>query len=496
MGAQTGAFGEPPGGLEGAAARPISPGLAATLSFVLPGLGHLRLGAPLAGVLLLVPTLAAVAGVSALVLGGPSALLQALVLPQVLLAILVLDVALLLTRGVAVVGAWLMAERRAVTGIPFRPLSVALVVVLLAGTLIVHGAVAAIDYQAYTTLSAVFVQPENGDEWAIPAPSASPSPTPYVSDPGIVPPPTIQPPEPTPSPVPDWAADGRLNLLLIGSDAGPGRWSLRTDTMIVLSVDVRTARAALFGVPRNMIGVPLPPESAGAFPNGRFPGLMNALYVYAMGHPDQFPGGAARGFRAVSGAIQELLGVPLDGAVVVNLIGFVQLVKAMGGLWIDVPAWVVDDAYPLEDGSAKIHIAIAPGCQHLKGRMALAYARSRHQDDDYHRMRRQQAVLVALARQADPIGLLPRVTELLDIAKDNLWMTLRREDIRSLAGLAARVDAGSVRAIQFAPPAYPEYLTRNEIHRIRDVARSVFEDWTSEGSSATPAPARKPCPAD
>jgi anionic cell wall polymer biosynthesis LytR-Cps2A-Psr (LCP) family protein len=86
-----------------------------------------------------------------------------------------------------------------------------------------------------------------------------------------------------------------------------------------------------------MTGVPLAPESAGAFRNGRFPGLLNALYVYAMGHPKAFPGGASRGFRAVTGAVQELVGVRLDGAVVVNLAGFVRLVDALGGLWIDVP---------------------------------------------------------------------------------------------------------------------------------------------------------------
>jgi anionic cell wall polymer biosynthesis LytR-Cps2A-Psr (LCP) family protein len=107
--------------------------------------------------------------------------------------------------------------------------------------------------------------------------------------------------------------------------------------MVVLSVDVETGRAALFGIPRNLVGVPLPPESAGAFKSGRFPGLLNALYVYAMGHPRQFPGGDARGFRAVAGAVQELVGVALDGVIVVNLAGFVRLVDAIGGLWIDVP---------------------------------------------------------------------------------------------------------------------------------------------------------------
>jgi LCP family protein required for cell wall assembly len=287
--------------------------------------------------------------------------------------------------------------------------------------------------------------------------------------------------------------DGRLDVLLIGSDAGPDRWSLRTDTMMVLSVEVATGRAALFGIPRNLVGVPLPAESARAFPDGRFPGLLNALYVYAMGHPRSFPGGEARGFRAVAGAIQELVGVPLDGAVVVDLAGFVRLVDALGGLWIDVPERVIDANYPLEDGSGHIRIDIRMGCQRLDGRMALAYARSRHQDSDYGRMRRQQAVVVALARQVDPLDLLPRVPELLEIAGDHLWTTIDRADIDELATLAVSVDTSRVSSVRFVPPRYPAHLTTSGVERIRTVVRSAFAAPLPPGSPI-PTPQPPSCP--
>jgi LCP family protein required for cell wall assembly len=277
-----------------------------------------------------------------------------------------------------------------------------------------------------------------------------------------------------PSPVARWA-DAGLNLLLIGSDAGPDRWSLRTDTIIVLSVEVKTGRAALFGIPRNLVGVPLPPESAAAVAGGRFPRLLNALYVYAMAHPRDFPGGDARGMRAVSGAVQELLGVRLDGMVLVNLAGFVSLVDELGGLWIDIPAPLVDSKYPLEDGSRLITVAFDAGCQRLDGRMALAYARSRHQDSDYGRMRRQQTVLLALRREVDPVALVPKAPALLRIARDNLWTTLRRKDLRELARLAATVDVRRVDRVLFVPPAYASHLTDAEIARIRRVTRNIFD---------------------
>ena len=44
----------------------------------------------------------------------------------------------------------------------------------------------------------------------------------------------------------------RLNVLLVGSDAGPDRRGTRTDTMMVASVDTRTGRTILFGLPRNL----------------------------------------------------------------------------------------------------------------------------------------------------------------------------------------------------------------------------------------------------
>jgi LCP family protein required for cell wall assembly len=295
--------------------------------------------------------------------------------------------------------------------------------------------------------------------------------------------------------VPAWADDGRLNLLLVGSDAGPGRWLARTDTMIVLSIDVPTGRAALFGIPRNIVNVPLPPESAGAFPKGRFPEFLNGLYVYAYNDPKDFPGadGDTRGFRAVTGAIQELVGQPLDGAVFVNLNGFVDLVDAIGGLWVDQPSSVYDAHYPLPNGTGYIEISLPAGCHKLSGVKALEYARSRHQDSDYGRMQRQQRVLVALAKQLDPIALLPRVPDLLDIAKQNLLITIPANEIPNLAVLAAQVDTSDIQTIQLSPPKYPEYLGTKSIGQIRDRFASVFDAPTA-APSPTSAGSSKPCP--
>jgi LCP family protein required for cell wall assembly len=354
-----------------------------------------------------------------------------------------------------------------------------------------YGGIEYLGIRAYQAANTIFVDPNTG--FQIPQASFTPGPTGTPAAPPTGP--VTEPPAPTPTPipVPAWAQDGRLNLLLIGSDAGPGRWMARTDTMVVLSVDVASGRAALFGIPRNLENVPLPPESAAAFANGRYPFLLTSLYVYAVQHPKQFPGGDAAGFRAVSGAIQELVGQPLDGAIVVNLNGFVDLVDAVGGLWVDIPFGLYDAHYPKPDGSGYIEISFKSGCQHLDGERALEYARSRHQDSDYGRMRRQQRVLVSLAHELDPIGLLPEVPKLLDIAQDNLWTTIDQNEIANLAVLAARVDSRDIQTISLAPPTYPEYLRTADIKRIQALVATIFDNPTAS-PSPTPDSTPKPCP--
>jgi len=487
--------------------RRNSPGVAALLSLLVPGLGQAWLGAARRGLLVAAPIVVGLAAVFGYVAGGDTkTLLDAFLKPGVILALLIAVVGLGIYHVLAIQDAYRpglrqSSSRRGWTsdaGGPrslrrgLRALASPLLMVALAAAVAVYGTLTIVGVKAYDAALNIFVQPDTG----FVIPQASFEPTLTASATPTQPAPTgLTPPVPTatPVPVPPWAADGRLNMLLIGSDAGPGRWQLRSDTMIVLSVDVESARAVMFGIPRNLMNVPLPPESADAFPNGRYPGLLNSLYVYAIQHPRYFPGGEAAGFRALTGAIQQLVGVPLDGALVVNLTGFVDLIDAVNGLWVDVPYTLYDEHYP--SGAGQVTVYVPAGCQKLDGTEALQYARSRHSSDDYSRMRRQQIVLRALARQLDPIKLLPKLPKLLDIAGDNLWTTIDENQIANLAVLAARVDASKIGQVMIEPPVYPEALDGAAIRHVRQTVRTIFESGGG-GAAATPAPkaAPKPCP--
>ncbi|HEY2915714.1 MAG TPA: LCP family protein [Candidatus Limnocylindrales bacterium] len=487
-----------PGGSAPAASAPgaptsTSPGRAAVLSFILPGLGQLSAGAVQRGLILAVPVLATLLVAAFFLLVDRIDLVSGLFDPTIILALVVLDVVLGIIHLVAIGDAYRLARRRlaaaawSVRGAP------RLLAGLLAATVVLHGALGAVGYQAYRTLTAVFEAPGTG----------------YVIPPASFGPPASVAPGATPFevsafPGPAWAQDGRLNILLIGGDSGPGRWSIRTDTMIVMSADVATGRVALFGIPRNLLNVPLAPEDAKAFPQGLYPDLLNALWVYADGHPANFPGDDdTRGFRAITGAVQQLVGVPLDGAVVVNLNGFVDLVNTLGGLWVDVPYPIHDDDYPLESGVRHVVLDIKAGCQHLDGHLALAFARSRHQASDYQRMDRQQIVLDDLANQLDPISLIMQMPTLLDVAGTNIRTTFQPSDMGQLLRFAAQVDRKDIAHVLFDPPDYPEYLTAKEVTSIQRTVRNVFGApgaspapslAPTAGPSLVPSPTPKACP--
>jgi LCP family protein required for cell wall assembly len=358
-----------------------------------------------------------------------------------------------------------------------------IVVALLTVTIGTHVLIGTQVVAARDTVAAVFQDEEGLEEddgfGEFVEATPSPTPTPYVVNIGGGPtldvsiPPT---PTPAPTPKPDPLSDGRLDVLLIGADSGPGRWSLRTDTLVVLSVDVASGEAALFSIPRNMVNVPLPKESRRAFTCRCFPQMINGLYVYAQGHPGQFPGkDDVRGLRAVQMAIGTLIGRKLDGMVVVQLQGFVKLINAVGGLDINVPEAVYDHRYPLENGNGYVEVYIKKGKQHMTGRKALMYARSRHQDSDYGRMERQQIVLTALGRQLQKESLLVQLPELMRIAKKHLWTNLKRRDLPALMQLAERTDIKGMKRVRFIPPTYDEYLDRATIRRIRKVVNDVFK---------------------
>jgi LCP family protein required for cell wall assembly len=283
-----------------------------------------------------------------------------------------------------------------------------------------------------------------------------------------------------------WGDDGKFDLLLLGSDAGPYRWSRRMDVMLLVEIDVNTGKVGMIGIPRNLINVPFPPGKArNAVACGCFTDLLNALYVEAtFRHPDRWPGsGTTEGIGAVRSTISELTGRPIDAVLVADLWGVIKVVDAMGGVDVDVPTTLDDPAYP-DPVYGRIHLVIKAGDRHLDGRLALAYARSRHSSSDYARMQRQQTLLLAIRDQigADTIINAP---SLFKAAKGFAWTDLPRESLPNLVELFAKAQNASVKQLRIVPPKFPEWLTKSEITKIRNAIADLL---------GLPHPAPSPSP--
>jgi len=466
--------------------------VAAVLSFLLPGAGQAWLGAGRRALVFVTPVvLLLVAGGLVLATQGTARTLGLALQPSFLAGFVGGNLLLAGWRIVATIDAYRLARTRwpADGNQTLRWVSVAALTLLLLVTVGTHAGLGYVGYQTYRAVTTVF---------ATPSPEPSPTPAPTPSGPSPTPRP-LWSATPAPTPIPEiWSSDGRLDILLMGVDEGIGRFSLRPDAMILLSVDVATGRAALFGIPRYLDNVPLPPKSVNAFPCGCFPGHLNALFRYAEDNPVWFRGAdRERGLLATQEAVGAMVGLHLDGRLVVNFIGFIHLVDALGGITVNVPDPLYDPRLPDPYTGGHVAISFSPGVQWMDGFTALAYARTRHQDSDYDRLWRQEWVLLALRRQMNPCTLIPRIPELLQIAGDSVSTNLPVDQLPDLLALLARVDASQVARYQFWPPDITNDLTPDMIALMRSMVRDPFPapDLSVPHASASPTPTPAPQPA-
>lgn len=239
--------------------------------------------------------------------------------------------------------------------------------------------VAAVD-RATATPTLVPTQTPRPTLTTTPSPTSTPEPTPTA---------TL---EPTPTELPLAPA---TNILLLGIDARPGEGQMaRSDTIMIVHLDPQTGDVALLSMPRDM-WVPIP---------GYGESKINAAFYY--GERNQPGGGLATARDTVSAAF----GVPIDNAVVIDFSGFRSLIDALGGITVDVPKEIYDPQYPTDDYGYKVaHFLVGP--QQMDGETALMYARTRHPDSDFERIKRQQLVVLGIANKIRERGALANLQE-------------------------------------------------------------------------------------
>ena len=455
--------------------------LAATLSAVLPGLGQLFAGRRRRAVPFLVFSAVTIAIGLAALFKGRVELLELVVQPAWLDAAMVASVVSLLVRAVAAVDAYGCV--RPLLDAP-RGRSAAGLVALLAVVLViaVPHAVLARDVAAQRVLvSSVFQDQAEEPVAPGPEPSETATPTGATSSPSSTP--TPSPTKTAANLVAGLGRDGRFTVLLLGSDAGPSRDGARTDTMIVLSIDPKTRSALMIGVPRNLQAIPFPPGAMhDRFPDG-FSNLANAVYRYGSENPDLFPHTKDPGARAIEQGVAAATGLEIDDWAMVDLDGVVGVVRALGGVTIDVPEHLADRVSPYVEGGPWISASIDPGRQHLTADQVYVYVRSRHADSDYQRMRRQRCVLEAMGDQLTGPSLVSVFPGLAGAVSHYVSTDIAKSRLPQLVGMGARLNTSRVRTLLLTPPLIdprnPDYSL------IRSLVRNALAGHLPSSSSGS-----------
>jgi LCP family protein required for cell wall assembly len=428
------------------------PALAATLSFVFPGLGQAYMGQRRLAIVLAGPIVLIGAGMALVLVVFGADLRNDLFSSTFLTALIVLDGALLAWRlyAIAQVGFSRTAPAPAGGVAPVTrrgsPASAAVVVILLILTAGMHAWAGSTIRSLDDTLGEVFSAGWRGlpDEGG-------------AGD--------------APLNLPEYAWDGteRISFLLLGVDSGPGREASLTDTILVVSVDPAARTAVMVSVPRDTGFVPLPDRSV--YADGVYPKKINALASEAAENAElwcpDLPAASSElcGIRSLQRAVGLYLGIPLQYYASVDLLGFTDLIDAVGGVRLCLPGRLVDTTYD-GPGWPGRGVDLAAGCTRYDGQHALAYARVRkgslqmpngsmEEQNDFLRAERQQHVLLELRREFARLDLIFELPPVLRAVGRTVSTDFPRGRAGDLASLLPLITGPDIERVVLG---YPEFV--------------------------------------
>ncbi len=269
--------------------------------------------------------------------------------------------------------------------------------------------------------------------------SATPRPLPTLLMPGNVAPQVAAPTAiPTQVPVVDRHGQDIVNILLIGNDGEITHDGfLRTDTMIVVSVNRSAGTVSMLSFPRDLF----------VYMPGWTMQRMNVAYIHG-----EASGWTDGGFGLLRETIYYNFGINVHYYAMVDLTGFKSIVDTLGGIDIAVDCALqnlpligaeVPKAATAPDADGKVVLPV--GYYHLSGPEALWYARSRDNSTDFDRGRRQQQVLRAIWRAARAGGQLQQIPQLWNEGIKLIQTNLTLDDALSLVPVAANLDITKLR---------------------------------------------------
>jgi LCP family protein required for cell wall assembly len=242
---------------------------------------------------------------------------------------------------------------------------------------------------------------------------------------------------PTPVEYVDRRGQDLMNIVLLGNDGELTEDGfIRTDTMILVSINRTAGTVSMLGLPRDLY-VYIP---------GWTMQRLNLAYIHG-----ESIGWTDGGFGLLRQTILYNFGINVHYYAMVNLTGLREIVDTVGGINIavdcaiqdlpligaDVPAGALE---PDVDGYRILPV----GYYEMSGGEALWYARSRHNSIEFDRQRRQMQLLRAIWRQARDNGLLTQAPTLWNDIQPYIETNLTFEDMIGLLPIALNLDPSRI----------------------------------------------------
>jgi len=248
-----------------------------------------------------------------------------------------------------------------------------------------------------------------------------------------------------------------LDILIIGSDSredgavGDGFTSVLADTHIIAHVSADRSRVELVSIPRDvMVDIPECLTSGGETLAAGF-GMYNSAFAaaYAAG------GDKKSAIACDINLAQSVTGLSIDGWVLVEMGGFVDMVNALDGVDICIPEAI---------DAPKADLHLDAGQQTLTGKEALGYARARSGDglsgSDPDRIKRQQHLMSAMVDEVLSRNILtdgPALYQTLSAALGSLTVSENLSSLTDMSGLALSMRALGSDDVTFLTTPFAAY---------------------------------------
>jgi polyisoprenyl-teichoic acid--peptidoglycan teichoic acid transferase len=192
-----------------------------------------------------------------------------------------------------------------------------------------------------------------------------------------------------------------FSVLLLGVDERQYDHG-RSDTIIVATVNPQTQSTKMLSIPR---------DTRVTFPENGSTDKLNHAYSYG-------------GIALTLATVEQLLDIPIDYVVKINMEGFISLVDELGPIHVNNDFAFDYEWETFEQGDIS-----------LTGERALKYVRMRYDDPqgDFGRQNRQKDVVQGILMEAIQLETTFRYRSILQTLENNVEMTLTFEDIIDLA---------------------------------------------------------------